>query len=293
MGFLTVYNQILVDRVKAKQEGNKTINEAYKLALNGAYGKTNDKYSFLYDPLMTMSITCNGQLLLTMLCEQLVDGISDLTILQVNTDGITVKIHKDYLPLYYSICSKWEKHTELSLEYVEYSKMVIMDVNNYCSKSIDNKIKQKGLFVINKELHQDNSFKIIPIALQEYFINNISIEQTITNHKNIYDFCGRQKFNSDSYGEIKHVGNDSFGNSIIETQKQQKNVRYYISNNGSTFVKQYNKGSSEFINKGYRVTIFNKYVDKQFEQYDINYLFYIKECQKIINTIETKQLQLL
>ena len=291
--FLTVYNNILIDRLKAKQEGNKTINEAYKLALNGAYGKTNDQYSFLYDPLMTMTITCNGQLLLTMLCEQLVDNISDLTVLQVNTDGITVKIHKDYISTYYSICSKWEIDTKLALEYVNYSKMVIMDVNNYCSVTDKNKIKQKGLFVINKELHQDNSFKIIPIALQEYFVNNTPIEQTIKNHSNIYDFCGRQKFNSDSYGEIKYVSIDISNNPVIKVEKQQKNVRYFISNKGSTFIKKYTKGSTEFIHKGYNITIFNKYIEKSMTDYNINYKWYIKETQKIIEQIETKQLQLL
>jgi hypothetical protein len=75
------------------------ISDALKLSLNSCYGKSNDKYSFLYDPLYTMKTTINGQLMLTMLCESLVNSIPDLTMLQVNTDGITVKIHRNYADL--------------------------------------------------------------------------------------------------------------------------------------------------------------------------------------------------
>jgi len=75
-------------------------------------------------------------------------------------------------------------------------------------------------------------------------------------------------------------------------QKQQKNVRYYISKTGAVFVKYYTKGTSEFINKAYTVTIFNNYIEKQFSEYNIDYSFYINECRKIIDVIEDKQLSL-
>ena len=108
------------------------------------------------------------------------------------------------------------------------------------------------------------------------------------NHINIYDFLGRQKFTRDSYGMIHFLEE-----SELKSGKQQKNVRYYISNKGATFYKYYNKGTNEVINKGYKVTIFNNYIQKPIEEYDINYRFYIKECYKIIDEIENKQLLLL
>ena len=73
---------------------------------------------------------------------------------------------------------------------------------------------------------------------------------------------------------------------------EQKNVRYYISNKGSKFIKFYNKGTSEIINVGYQVTIFNNFIDKPINEYNINYQFYIKEAQKEIDTIIDKQLKL-
>jgi hypothetical protein len=126
--FVDVYNDILNQRIKAKKEGNMIISDALKLSLNGAYGKSNEETSFLYDPKFTMSITLNGQLLLTMLAEKLVNHIN-CEVLQINTDGITIRLDKECLENYYQICKEWEEQTKLQLEFVEYSLMVIRDVN--------------------------------------------------------------------------------------------------------------------------------------------------------------------
>ena len=43
---------------------------------------------------------------------------------------------------------------------------------------------------------------------------------------------------------------------------------------------------------GYLVTPFNTYVKKPIKDYNINYKFYVDECNKIINSIKDKQLTL-
>ncbi len=258
--------------------------DGFKLSANSVYGKSNDKHSFLYDPIYTLKTTLNGQLMLSMLCEWLNTKI-ELTMLQVNTDGITVKLKRTDLDLYYSICKEWEEYTKLTLEYVEYSKMIIRDVNNYIAVTTKGKVKYKGAFEIDKDYHKDNSFKIIPFALSEFFVKGIHVEETIKNHKNIFDFCGRQKFKGGDYGTTSSIIEDK-----IVVKQQQKNVRYYVSNKGSSFIKNYQKGTTEVINKGYMITIFNTFVEK--EEYDINYSFYIKECYKEIDNIIDKQLTL-
>lgn len=291
--FVEVYKGIIDLRMQAKKAGNMVLSDGFKLAANSVYGKSNDVNSFLYDPKFTMSITLNGQLLLSLLAETLVDTISNLTVLQVNTDGITVKLKKSDEALYYQLCKDWEVKTKLNLEYVNYSKMIIADVNNYIAVSTKGKIKNKGRFEVDKVVgsepayHKDNSFRIIPLALQEYFVNNTPVETTILNHTNIYDFCGRQKFREGDHSEIHYLN----GEQIIR-EKQQKNVRYYISNKGAVFIKHYKKGTTELINKGYTVTIFNTYVAKPIAQYNIDYNFYVTECYKEINLIIDKQLTL-
>lgn len=292
--FIDLYDKDIVqERLRAKKAGEMSISDALKLSANSVYGKSNDQYSFLYDPQYTMATTINGQLLLTMLAERFVDNIKDITMIQANTDGITVMIPRDQQDLYYKICDQWMIDTMLELEYVDYSKMVIRDVNNYMAVTTKGKVKYKGAFEIDKVIgtepayHKDNSFRVIPLAISEYFVKGIPIEETVYNHKDIYDFCGRQKFGRDSYGEIHYLnGFDK----VVE--KQQKNVRYYISKSGKTFIKQYTKGSSEAINKGYQVEIFNKFIEKEFSEYKVDYTFYIEEAYKIINIIDNKQLEL-
>jgi hypothetical protein len=234
-----------------------------------------------------MKTTINGQLMLAMLAEYLVEHIKDITILQVNTDGITVRIDRRLVVMYTAICEAWEKETNLTLEYVDYNKMWIRDVNNYGALTTKGKIKNKGAFEIDKDYHKDNSFRIIPLALQEYFVNGTPIKDTILNHDNIYDFCGRQKFREGDYGTIHYLKD---GNIISE--KQQKNVRYYISNKGASFIKNYKKGTTEVINVGYQVTIFNKYIKKEIKEYNLNYDFYIKEANKEINNIINNQYEI-
>lgn len=154
----------------------------------------------------------------------------------------------------------------------------------------DGKIKYKGRFEIVKDYHKDNSFKIVAIALSNYFFKDISIEETIYNHTNIYDFCGRQKFKSSSHGETHLMDYDEFGQAFDKIEIQQKNTRYYISKPGWNFIKVYTKGTTEQINKGFEVTIFNKYEKKDMKDYNINYNFYIQECMKEINLISDNQL---
>lgn len=289
--FVDIYDEeIIQERLRAKAAGIMSVSDALKLSANTVYGKSNEETSFLYDPKYTLATTVNGQLLLTMLAEKFVDGIRDITMIQVNTDGITVKIPRSEQDKYYSICKQWMELTRLELEYVEYAKMAIRDVNNYMAISAKGKLKYKGAFEIDKVVgnerayHKDNSFRIVPIALSEYFVNGKNPEDVLHNHTNIYDFCGRQKFGFHSYGELVYAK----GTEIVH-EKQQKNVRYYISRKGKTFIKQYTKGETEQIHKGYRVQVFNKYEEKTMAEYAIDYRFYLREIYKVINVVDSQQ----
>ena len=285
--FSSIYSNIYKERTKISK--NDPRNGAYKLMLNGCFGKAGDINSFLHDNKFLLSITVNGQLLLSILIDKFLK-INNLTFIQCNTDGITIKFKRTDFNKIKSICKSWELLTGLELEHTDYSKMVIRDVNSYIGiyTDVNKEPKYKGAFEIDKDYHKDNSFRIIPIALSEYFIKGIPIEETIKKHNNIYDFCGRQKFTRESYGMIHRLSYDKLGNPIDLTEKQQKNVRYYISTNADVFYKYYDKGTNEIIHKNYKVTIFNNYIKK--DSYDINYSFYIKECYKIIDLIEVKQL---
>lgn len=286
--FMKLYSDFIEARInekhKPKDERDNVLIEGYKLILNGTYGKSNEATSFMYDPLYTFKTTIGGQIFICMWAERMVKEVPELTFIQINTDGITIKLPRNKVDTIRKVCEQLTEETTLVIEEAFYKKMVIRDVNNYLSEYEDSTkenehLKLKGCFEIDKEFHKDNSMKIVPIALKNYFINGIPIEDTIKNHKNIYDFCLRLKVNSTSSAYSITVKDSD----VITTQLN-RTTRYYISNIGSGLTVYYN-GSKEItrINKGFVCTIFNNYVEK--ENYDINYKFYIAEAYKIYNAI--------
>lgn len=284
--FSKIYEEgIVKPRLEAKKAGDKVMADGFKLSANSVYGKSNSEYSFLYDPLYTLKTTLAGQLALCMLSEMLMTRVPNLTMLQINTDGLTVSIPHEHKRLYWEICQEWEAQTKLFLEYVAYSQMIIRDVNNYIAVSQkDNKIKYKGTFKPNHEMIKDGEYHkslsqgIVSLSVADYFLKGIPVEQTIKESKDIYLFC--KTFNATHGWKCETV--DSEGN----CETQQKTNRYYISNNGKTFRKLKDERIIEIEAGGNLVTIFNKFEEKPFEEYDINYNYYVNECEKIIHKID-------
>ena len=66
--------------------------ETKKLLLNSVTGNYQNEYSWLYSPFAVMQIRMNGQLVLLMLCERLME--LGATIIQINTDGVLYRIKK-------------------------------------------------------------------------------------------------------------------------------------------------------------------------------------------------------
>jgi hypothetical protein len=120
-------------------------NAALKLALNGAYGDSNNVYSPFYDPAFTMAVTINGQLQLAMLAERAMQ-VASVEMIQINTDGITLRIDRERIAEFERVCEAWEAETGLTLEYTRYSRMWIRDVNSYIAEGEDGKIKRKGAY---------------------------------------------------------------------------------------------------------------------------------------------------
>jgi len=139
--FCTIYRE-LYERRKSYAKGTPE-NAMLKLALNGAYGNSNNKFSPLYDPQYTMAITVNGQLLLCMLAEKMIH-IPDLKMIQANTDGITVKVPRKHKWLVDMASEWWQDFTGLVLEEAIYDVMYILNVNNYLAVYEGGKVKRKG-----------------------------------------------------------------------------------------------------------------------------------------------------
>ena len=216
---------------RKKHKKGTARNRSIKLARNGAFGDSNSKFSPFYDPQYTMGITVNGQLLLCMLAQYLID-IPGLVMIQINTDGMTVRCPRGYIEDMKKICKWWEAYTCLELESVCYSRMFIRDVNNYIAEKPDGKLKRKGVYAherINdnpdtqeREWHKNHSALVVPKAAEAALLHGQCIRDFIQNHNNIYDFMLRTKVGR--VDQLIHA--DAFGNKT----ELQRVTRYYISN---------------------------------------------------------------
>lgn len=226
--FVEAYTQVKKDR--AKYPKGTPRNAALKLAGNGAYGNSNNPYSPFYDPQFTFTITVNGQLQILQLVE-MVDLLPHCELIQGNTDGITVRIRKDMIPLFNMWCKVWEQETGLVLEEVLYNRMWIRDVNNYIAETMEGKLKRKGAYwypTNEKEYdgwwNKDFSNHASIIAAERYMTEGVPIEYTIRLITNPYDFMLRYKCPR---------GSELF----IGDKKQLKTVRYFVSINGDKMKK--------------------------------------------------------
>ena len=200
--FNELYEWFFEERKKIPKSDPK--NYVYKIILNSTYGLTGDENSFLYDPRMTMQITVNGQLLLSMLYEMLSLAIPDGVPLMQNTDGLEMMIPAAAHDTYMRVCAEWEKLTKLQLEHDQYKKMVIRDVNNYIAINTKDKVKCKGAFewedLDQKKVatfHKNKSFLIIPKAIYAYFVHGIKPEDFLAKNKKLMDYCAGVKAKGD------------------------------------------------------------------------------------------------
>lgn len=198
-----------------------------KLALNGVYGDSNNQFSVFYDPLFTMSITLNGQLLLCKLAETLMT-IDGLQLVQVNTDGLTVRVpraHKNSVDL---VRNAWEAMTGLQLEEAIYSHMFIRDVNNYIARYENGSVKRKGAYEYDMEWHQNHGALVVAKVAEKVLLENAPIRETLEQWPDIMDFMLRTKVPRSSHLAIEKDG---------VTSQLQNITRYYIAKDGGRLFK--------------------------------------------------------
>jgi hypothetical protein len=285
--FGDLYEWFFEERKKIPKSDPK--NYVYKIILNSTYGLTGDENSFLYDPQMTMQITINGQLLLSMLYEMLCLEIPEGIPLMQNTDGLEMMIPTSAVSKYMEVCDKWCLLTQLQLEHDEYSKMVIADVNNYIAVYKNGKVKCKGKFEwedLEKKkvamLHKNKSFLIIPKAIYAYFVNGIPPEEFLAQSRSFYDYCAGVKAKGGWYYEER-----SLVKGELVTNKLQKIVRYYVTKSGNKILKRHPDGREMQVEAGQWMQKTVNEIDPNipYEAYDIDTEYYLENIYKQIEQI--------
>ena len=288
---LNVYKQLYEKRIELKPLAKKDkkiagIVGAIKLILNSAYGKMGSMDSWMFDKQVQVSVCLTGQFALLMLIESL--ELEGIHVFSFNTDGITLKLHKDKVERFKELCEDWENKTNFILERVDYRKIAYSTVNDYIAITNDGKVKTKGDFISEFELWKNKSFRVVGLALQEYFTKGTKPEDFIRNHKNIYDFCIMSRATGDLHLEMQNDKNE-----IIELKKL---VRYYYSTDSNWQLFKRGTGStgkSMNVNQAapnelgtIYIQYFNKFEDKPFDDYKVDLNQYIFKCYRIIAKVE-------
>jgi len=291
------WNELIVSKIDRRLKYKKLYGETKdpkfnslqkmgKLALNGgSYGRLNTKGDWQEYPIGMLQVTMGGQLEILMVVEDLL--LKGFRVISLNTDGFDVIIKKDREEEFKSLLSGWEKvignDTLGNFEYTDFQWIAQTSVNDYLALKMDGKTKEKGDFEIDKEINKNKSKRIVPIALKEYFINNVPIEETIRKHTNIYDFCIRQKASKDFHYE---------GKSKKGTSVYQKLIRYYVSLEGEKLLKiknpecQTNAAPVSQVEAGEWLCYVCNKLKKDHPMDNINMTYYIEECNKIISKVK-------
>lgn len=289
--FCSVYEQLKKDRVSYKKGTPE--NAMLKLALNGVYGDSNNQYSPFYDPQYTMTITINGQLMLCMLAEMMME-VDSVRIIQINTDGITIKVKRTKIDEVEAQCKEWSRITKLDLERADYTKMFIRDVNNYIGqytkKSAEEQkkpVKCKGAYEWESlyrpnhpkpadiTWHKNHSAMVVPMAVQAHLTEGKDIAEFIRQHQDPFDFMLRVK--------APKTARLMWGD-----QQIQNTTRYFISTDGEQLLKVMaplaknpEKERPIKVHDGYKATPMNKMGEVK----NIDYSWYVEEAEKLVRPL--------
>lgn len=285
--FISLYKWIYKQRFSYPKKS--VLNEAFKLLLNVVYGKTNNEYSIFRDPKLMYTVTINCQLMMAWLCDKL-SIIPDSKLIELNTDGATIIIPREHEALYNLICTTWQEETKFKLEFKNYNKMIIQNVNNYMAQYEDGSFKRVGLFVTYDDImakgdyNKDTSNNIVPLALTEYYLNGTDPEEFVRSQTNIHEFLlGAKRTKAQKKGSFEWLKTQEEEGVTTFTKSESRLFRYYASNSGFTLSKLYEDRSITNVHSNTRVTALEKIKENyKMSDFDINYDWYLAEIYNVI-----------
>lgn len=180
----------------------------YKTILLSVFGASMNKYTDFYDPQVGSLITIVGQMFLVDLLEKLEGKVK---LIQSNTDGIMVKpLPTSSEDEVLNIVKEWCNRTGFVIKPKHIKELFQRDVNCYCYRLDNGSTDTKGdAFIgswainepVKSEFYTSKEPAIIATATLDYFMKNISVEETVNQYKHnlryfqyickkiSYDYC--------------------------------------------------------------------------------------------------------
>jgi len=174
--FLEEYRTLFHRRLEGKKAKNMVIADSLRIALNGTFGKTANKFSALYSPDVMINIVLTGQLTLLNLIETLED--KGITVVSANTDGIMLNYKKDLQTEVDAIIAEFSARTGFMFEGTYYRTVALKDVNNYYAVKADRSVKIKGIYA-PPNLSKNPTAPVVSKAVANWLATGKPFQQTL------------------------------------------------------------------------------------------------------------------
>lgn len=261
--FLKVYRSIVNRRIAAKRAGDKVIADSLKITVNGSFGKLGSMYSVLYAPDLLIQVTITGQLSLLMLIERL--ELAGITVVSANTDGIVIKCSTVRQDECNAIIKQWEQDTSFETEETQYTAVFSRDVNNYIAVKKDGSCKTKGAYS-EAGLQKNPTNQICVDAVIGLLTKKIPILTTVYECQDIRKFV--------SVRTVK-------GGAVKDGVFLGKAIRWYYAKDQQGEIVYASSGNKVPRSEGAKPLMD---LPSTFPG-DIDYAWYVKEAEKILQEI--------
>lgn len=201
--FLSVYGDIVRERLEAKRNGDKVKADTLKIVINGSFGKFGSPYSILYAPKLLVQVTVTGQLALLMLIDMM--EYKGIPVISGNTDGIVVKCPKGKEETMNMIIRRWQNITGFNMSKSQYAGLYSRDVNAYIAVKTDGEVKRKGIFA-SPSIEKNPENEICSLAVIEYVTKGIPYEETIRNCSDIRKFLTVRSVKGGAVKDKQYLG---------------------------------------------------------------------------------------
>lgn len=152
-----------------------------------------------------VQVTLTGQLALLMLIEALSD-VLDCTVVSANTDGVTVRCHKDAVPEALAAVKQWESVTGFETERSDYRGLYSRDVNNYVAIKTDGSVKTKGVYGVGLPLQKNPVATICSRAVIDFLLYGTSTRTTVEQSEDIREFVCVRSVTSGAVYRGEYIG---------------------------------------------------------------------------------------
>lgn len=276
--FKKVYNDIRIDRIKAKESNREEKSKALKNVLNSTIGLMNSDWSWLYDPNMSLAIRLTSMKIILSLIDYFTSR--NIKILQVNIDGlfITTSFDESAIERMVNNVLYFGNITDFQFKIERYNMLCQYSVNDYVASTGDifpftpESLVTKGIF---KQQEQGRALRprIVTDAIINWMLFNTPVARTIDNCSRIDYFL--TSINIDNRFSVYNKGKRIFNL-----------VRYYYTNSGDAeYILKEKESNPQIADKGGGVRIvedLESLENETFENLKVNKAPYYRMANNII-----------